>query len=104
MPPNPDEALGVLLETGGSIPNDVSEEHLVTIRSRAASFDVASERLKDVLVYLVRTRDGQGLYGGVLVGRLRAASTPVSLGQDQQRRWQVQQVFTALLKSATAFV
>jgi hypothetical protein len=100
-PPAPDSLVAVLVDVGGRFPSTVSEEWLVTVRVRDPDYETAFVRMRDIAVYL--QEKGQGDFGGIRIGRLAPESTPVTLGRDDNRRWRVEQVFSALMKRSFSF-
>ncbi len=101
-PATPDNVIVVLIAAGGRIPSKVSEEWLVTVRVRDASYETAHERLRDAAIYLQEKE--QGDFGGIRIGRLEPQSPPTTLGRDDQKRHRVEQVFSALMKRSFTFV
>jgi len=100
-PPQPDNAVVVLVSTGGAFPSAVAEEWLLTVRVRDLDYETAHTRMRAIAVHL--QEKGQGDFGGIRIGRLAPDGTPVTLGRDEVRRWRVEQVFSALMKRSFSF-
>lgn len=100
-PPTPATVVAILTTDGGRIPSEVSEEWLLTVRVRDPSYEQAHRTMRDIAISL--QEKGQGDFGGINIGRLAPSGPPVSIGRDDQKRWRVQQGFTALLKSSFEF-
>jgi hypothetical protein len=100
-PTTPDNVIVVLNSVGGSFPSAVSEEWLIAVRVRNLDYEAAHVLLRQIAIYL--QEKGQGGFGGIRIGRLAPDGTPVTLGRDENRRWRVEQVFSALMKRSFEF-
>ena len=100
-PPSPDSVVVVLNSVGGSFTSEVSEKWMITVRVRDVDYELAHRNLRAIAVYL--QDKGQGNFGGIKIGRLAPDGTPVTLGRDDNRRWRVEQVFSALMVRSFQF-
>lgn len=101
-PPRPDTVLVVLATAGGRMPSDMSEEWLITVRSRDPSYEQAFLTLRNAAIHLQDKY--QGDFGGFRIGRLAPSGTPAVLGRDDVKRWRVEQIFSTLFKRSLPFV
>lgn len=105
-PTTPDSCVTVFEIQGGSIPQpELSEEHLIQVRIRDASFETGWDRLRDIQETL---QNYSGDTGGILVAFIRATAPGAPLGREigarDGGRWRMIQTYTVLTKLNFPFV
>ncbi len=105
-PPDPDASTTVFDIAGGSMPQtELSEEHLISIRVRDASFENGFTRLRAIQATL---HNHVGDTGGILVAFIRATAPGAPLGRElgarDGGRWRMVQTYTVLTKLNFPFV
>lgn len=104
-PVEPDDVIVVFEVPGGSFPQQLAEEHLITVRVRDRDPERAEERLRSVQRELHETA---GLFGGIPVAFVRATAPAAPLGRDDAGprggRWRWTQTFRVLARVNFDFV
>ena len=105
-PTTPDAIVTVFEIAGGSIPQpELSEEHLIQVRTRDASFESGWDRLRSIQETL---HNYSGDAGGILVAFIRATAPGAPLGRElgarDGGRWRMIQTYSVFAKINFPFV